>query len=351
MQISGRGEKVKAVIVNKAFEIEIKEVEMPKITKKDDVLIKVISGGICGSDIGIYNGTNSLVTYPRKIGHEFGGTVIEVGSGVLNINIGDKVAVDPVISCGNCYACSVGRHNVCENLEAMGVHREGGFAEYVVVSNKNVNVVNDAISDEDLICLVEPYSIGAQVNSRGRISNGDKLLIMGSGPIGLTIMQFAKANGATVIMTDIIDEKLIRAKEMGADEVVNVTKCNLKDAVADFVGNNSGIPIVIDSVCTTNTFSEAIDLASAAGRVVVLGLIDTPSQIAQVGITKKELDIVGSRLNNNRFPEVIEAFRNNLVTPEKLYSHKFNFKDIEKALEVYKTEPEKVCKVIITFED
>lgn len=197
------------------------------------------------------------------------------------------MSVDPVISCGHCYACSVNRHNVCENLEAMGVHREGGFAEYFVASSRNINVVNDSISDEDLICLVEPYSIGAQVNSRGRILDGDKVLIMGSGPIGLTIMQFAKTRGAIVMMTDIIDEKLVRAKEMGADKVVNVKEHNIKNAVEDFMGNSFGMPVVIDSVCTTKTFSEAIDLASAAGRVIILGLINSLSQIAQASITKK----------------------------------------------------------------
>lgn len=342
---------MKAIIVNKPFQIEVKEMEQPKINSNKEVLIKVISGGICGSDLGIFNGTNSLATYPRQIGHEFGGVVVEIGSEVSKVDIGDMVSVDPVISCGECVPCSTGRHNVCESLEVMGVHRDGGFAEFVVVPENNLYIVDDVLEDQDLLCLVEPYSIAAQVNSRGRITIGDKVLVMGSGPIGLAIMQYAKSNGASVIMTDIIDEKLERAIAMGADKVVNVKQSNLKDAVAEFVGNNSGIEVVVDSVCSTSSFEQSLDLASPAGRVVTLGLINLPSQIAQVSITKKELDVIGSRLSNYRFPEVIEAFKTNKVTPEKLCSHKFNFKDIEKALEVYKSEPEKVCKVIITFEE
>ena len=125
--------------------------------------MKITSGGICGSDIGIYNGTNSLATYPRVIGHEFGGIVEEVGSGVSNIKPGDKVAVDPVVSCGHCYACRINRHNVCSTLEVMGVHRDGGFAEYVVAAASNVHKFHKEIvlvTEENLEERLDKFTDG-----------------------------------------------------------------------------------------------------------------------------------------------------------------------------------------------
>lgn len=192
---------MKAIRVTEPFKVEIVDVPKPEIKKSDDVIIKITSGGICGSDIGIWNGTNSLATYPRIIGHEFGGIVTEVGEGVTKVKIGDKVAVDPVESCGHCYVCRIGRHNVCSTLEVTGVHRDGGFSEYIVANEKNVHKFNVDF-DSTLLGLVEPYTIGVEINNRGQIGQGDHVLIMGCGPIGICTMQVAKRNGARVIMTD-----------------------------------------------------------------------------------------------------------------------------------------------------
>lgn len=339
---------MKAIKVTKPFDIEICEVERPRIENPDEVIIKVTSGGICGSDIGIFNGTNSLATYPRIIGHEFGGIVEEVGENVTDIKVGDKVAVDPVVSCGHCYACSVGRHNVCSNLEAMGVHREGGFREYVSVDKRNVHKFSSDF-DNSLLALVEPYTIGMQINSRGQISKGDKILIVGSGAIGLCTLDVAKRNGAEVIIADIVAEKLEVAKKMGADRTVLVSQQNLQDAVDEFT-NKEGVPVIVDTVCSPSSFEDAIEMASPAGRIVVIGLTNTPSQIAQADITKKELTIVGSRLNCNKFDEVIEAFESGELKPELIKTHSFNFTKVEDALKLIKDEPEKVIKVVLNFD-
>ena len=210
---------MKAIKVTKPFEVEIVDVPNPEITSDTDVIVRVTSGGICGSDIGIYNGTNSLATYPRIIGHEFGGIVTEVGKAVTSVKPGDKVAVDPVVSCGHCYACSIGRHNVCSTLEVMGVHRDGGFSQFVKADEANIHLFHKDF-DESLLGLVEPFTIGMQINNRGQITKDDKMLIMGSGPIGICALQVAKQRGAKVIMTDLVEERLKKAVSMGADEVV-----------------------------------------------------------------------------------------------------------------------------------
>lgn len=340
---------MKAIKVIEPFKVEIVEVPKPELEHRDDVMIRITSGGICGSDIGIYNGTNSLATYPRLIGHEFGGIVESVGPDVTNVKPGDQVAVDPVISCGHCYACKIGRHNVCRDLEVMGVHRDGGFAEYVKAPAKNVHLYHKKI-DESLLALAEPYTIGMEINKRAQIQKGDQVLIMGSGPIGICAMQVAKRNGARVIMTDLVKERLEIAKNMGADETVSVTEENLVERL-DQLTDGEGIPVIVDTICTPSSFEESVQLACPAGRIVCLGLKDRPSSICMTDITKKELTIVGSRLNNNCFDEVIAGFEDGSLEPQKLMTKAYNYKEIKEALTMIIEHPKDVLKIVLKFED
>lgn len=340
---------MKAIKVIEPFKVEIVDVPKPEIKNDDDVIVRITSGGICGSDIGIYNGTNSLATYPRLIGHEFGGIVTETGKNVTSVKAGDKVAVDPVISCGHCYACRIGRHNVCSTLEVMGVHRDGGFAEFVCAPEANIHKFHRDF-DESFLGLVEPFTIGVEINRRGQITKGDKVLIMGSGPIGIAAMQVAKRNGAEVIMTDLVKERLDKALSMGADEVVLVSEENLEERLLKFT-DGEGIPVIVDTVCIPSSFEQSVQLACPAGRIVVLGLKNVPSQITMADITKKELTIAGSRLNNNCFDEVIAGFEDGTLHPEQLMTKSYNYKDIMEALTMITEHPQDVLKLVLKFED
>ena len=340
---------MKAIKVIEPFKVEIVDVPKPEIKNDDDVIVRITSGGICGSDIGIYNGTNSLATYPRLIGHEFGGIVTETGKNVTSVKAGDKVAVDPVISCGHCYACRIGRHNVCSTLEVMGVHRDGGFAEFVCAPEANIHKFHKDF-DESFLGLVEPFTIGVEINRRGQITKGDKVLIMGSGPIGIAAMQVAKRNGAEVIMTDLVKERLDKALSMGADEVVLVSEENLEERLLKFT-DGEGIPVIVDTVCIPSSFEQSVQLACPAGRIVVLGLKNVPSQITMADITKKELTIAGSRLNNNCFDEVIAGFEDGTLHPEQLMTKSYNYRDIMEALTMITEHPQDVLKLVLKFED
>ncbi len=340
---------MKAIQITAPFQAEITEVPKPELTAPDDVIIRVTSGGICGSDIGIYNGTNSLATYPRLIGHEFGGIVESVGPAVTGIQPGSQAAVDPVISCGKCYACRASRHNVCRNLEVMGVHRDGGFAEYVKAPAKNVHLYHKKL-DESLLGLAEPYTIGAQISKRAEIHAGDQVLIMGSGPIGICAMQAAKRRGAKVILSDLVKERLEKAKSMGADETILVTEENLEERLDQFTAGE-GIPVVVDTVCTPASLEDAVRLACPAGRIVCLGLKNQPSSICMADITKKELTIVGSRLNNNCFDEVIAGIEDGSLNPEKLMTQTYHYTEIMDALAMVMEHPKDVLKIVLRFGD
>jgi uncharacterized zinc-type alcohol dehydrogenase-like protein yjmD len=339
---------MKAVLVKAPLEVEVVDVPKPEITAPDEVLIKVRYGSICGSDIGIYSGGNAFATYPRIIGHEFAGTVESVGDAVKDLAPGDLVSVDIVNSCGHCYACRTGHHNVCKDLEVTGVHRDGGFAEYFKVRREMVYKLDKAKLSEAMACLVEPYSVGAEVNARAQVSEGDKVVVFGSGPAGLAIMQVALAKGAEVLITDIFPQRLQLAAEMGATRTVNVKEEDLKTAVMDFTAGE-GAHVLADAVCSPQSILDALDLLAPAGRLVVLGTGSAPSEIPQMAFTKKGINVFGTRVNNHRFPEVISLFEQGKVTPAKMHTHTFKFTDIARAFELLRTDKSQVCKILLEW--
>lgn len=339
---------MKAIKIPQPFQLNIENIPTPTIKTPNDVLIKITSCGICGSDMGIWNGTNSLATYPRLIGHEFGGIVTETGSSVHTVKKGDLVSVDPVLSCGHCYACRIGRHNVCSSLEVLGVHRDGGFCEYVCVPESNVHKFHTAF-DQSLLSMVEPFTIGVEINRRGGITAGDKVLIMGSGPIGIAAMQVAKRNGASVMITDLVASRLEKARKMGADRTILIPLQDLECEIMEFT-DSEGIPVIVDTVCTPLSLEQAVQLACPAGQIVVIGLKNQPSAISMADITKKELTIVGSRLNCNCFDEVIEGFEDGSLHPETFVTHTFHYSQTEEAFQLIRQHPEEVLKAVIRFE-
>ncbi|MDR1535323.1 MAG: zinc-binding alcohol dehydrogenase family protein [Planctomycetota bacterium] len=340
---------MKAIRIDKPGDIGLVEVEKPKIANSREILIRVVCGSICGSDLGIFKGTNSVATYPIVIGHEFGGVVEEIGSEVTGIRPGDLVAVDPVRSCGHCYACRHGRQNVCAGVKCVGVHMPGGFSEFVTVPAERANKVDPERISPELVCLIEPYSIGVQVNTRGRIAKGDLVLVMGCGPAGLCIIQDARARGAVVLASDIIDARLEAALKMGAAAAVNVKKEDIRKAAADF-SRGEGMPVVVDAACTVDSFPLALDLASPGGRAVIMGLGAAVSQVPAVAVTRKELDVIGSRLNNHRFEEVIAGMERGIYAPEFLRSHVFPLAEAVKAFDLALNHPEEVRKVVLKFD-
>nr|WP_244491180.1 alcohol dehydrogenase catalytic domain-containing protein [Paramesorhizobium deserti] len=217
-----------AVRVRAPHSLEVIEVDRSE-PGPNEVRVIVSTAGICGSDIHILHGSNPFAKYPRVIGHEFAGTVAAVGSAVTSVAIGDHVVVDPVISCGHCYACSIGRSNVCANLEVMGVHRDGGFGSEVVVPAENAVKVSKDLPIA-VAALAEPFSIAANVLSRAGCDERDTVLVYGSGTVGLTVLQVAKLKGARVIVADPDKRRLERAEQFGADRLLQTGKDEYQQA-------------------------------------------------------------------------------------------------------------------------
>jgi L-gulonate 5-dehydrogenase len=252
------------------------------------------------------------------------------------------------VYCGECYACRQGRGNICEKLEVMGVHRDGGCQEYFCAPEANVHKLPAELPWDEAV-LIEPFTIGAQAAYRGQVQKDDFVLVMGAGTIGLTAVTMAKLAGGRVIVTDLVKEKLAYAKKCGADYAINGKTENLAGRVAEITGG-MGANVTVDAVCIKQTFEQAIELTSAAGRVVELSFNETPSEIAPVGIIKKELTICGSRLQTKRFPVVIDYIKQGKLPLAGFLSKTYPITQMAEAFEYVEKNNATVRKVAISFE-
>ncbi len=322
--------------------------ERPQIKPQPgEVRIRVTSAGICGSDIHIYHGHNPFAKYPRVIGHEFFGQIDATGEGVDASRIGERVVGDPVVSCGHCYPCSVGRPNVCTQLEVIGVHRDGGFSEFVTLPAKNAYVMPDSIPDNEAT-MVEPFTIAANICCQMSPGPLDTALIYGAGPMGLTTIQVLRGvyGVKEIVAVDRIDERLAMAKSNGADRVINNANLDLK-AELETLGIRP--TLIIDAACHPSILPEAISLASPAARIGIMGFSSDPCVLNQQSITSKELTIYSSRLNSKRFPQVISWMTEQKIEPEKLITHQFTYTQVTEAMEIFEKDQKRCCKVLLKF--
>lgn len=314
--------------------------------KADEVCVKVEYAGICGSDLHIYHGANPFAVYPRIVGHEFVGTIILVGENIDPLRIGERVVVDPVISCGHCYPCSIGRPNVCESLNVLGVHRDGGFTEYTCVPATNAYPVPEDIP-ANIAVTIEPYAVAANVTNRTGVYPTDIALVYGAGPAGMTIIDVLRnVWQIPVIVVDQREDRLESARRCGATYTFN----NRNGSLREYLASEKITPtLIIDAVCHPSILEEAVTLISSAGRIGLLGFSATPSAIAQQELTRRELTLYSSRLNCRMFPTVIEWMQHNLIHPENIISHVFDIHHVDEAFKLIESQQEGLCKVLLKF--
>ena len=333
---------MKSVVIERPGDLRLQMRPLPQ-PAAGEVRVKVISASICGSDVHIWHGHNPFARYPRVIGHEFFGLIDATGDGVDAARIGERVAVDPVVSCGHCYPCSIGRPNVCKELQVIGVHRDGGFSEYALAPAANAYRLPAAIPDA-LASLIEPFTIAANISAFLQPQPDDVALIYGAGPMGLTGIQVLKGvyNVKTVIVADRVTERLSLALENGADRALNNSEIPLAEQL-------DGVQptLIIDAACHPSILAEAAALASPAGRIGLLGFSGDPCTLTQQSLTSKELSLFTSRLNSNRFPQVIAWMEQGLIQPEKLVTHTLPLSQIEQAMTLFEKDPRSCCKIII----
>ena len=287
---------MKAVRIVKPEQLELIEVEKPVINEKDNVLVRMTAAGICGSDVGIYHGTNAAATYPRIIGHEIVGVVDQVGPNVQNLKVGDRVIVNQVTSCGECYPCRKGRGNVCDHLAVRGVHIDGGYREFIAVPESDCYILPDQLSDVDAV-MIEPTTIAIQSCTRAQLEQEDMLLLYGAGALGSSILRIARQMCSHIIVADIMDDKLAEAKAAGAKYTINTQKEDFLETVLEYT-HGRGATVSIDAACVKDSLLNLLKATGNAGRVITMGFSTAPTEVNQFLITSKELDLRGSRLQN-----------------------------------------------------
>jgi L-gulonate 5-dehydrogenase len=294
---------MRAAIFDAPFSIRMAEAPKPE-PRSGEVLVRVKAAGLCAGDLYIYTGKNPYVTYPRIGCHEISGVVEAYGPDTSGPAIGTRVVVDPFIGCGHCYPCRVGKRNCCANLTIVGVHREGGFADFVTAPVQNLNVVPDALTDFEA-AFAEPVAIGVQGCRRGLVSPEDNVLVLGAGPIGLAIVEVARAHGAKVYATDLSAERLSTAADLGAIPVAG--GAGLLERVLE-LSNGEGMSVVMEATGAAPVMEQTIDLVAAGGRIVILGLVKKGQGVTFPGLdfTRKEVTILGSRASVDCFPEALE---------------------------------------------
>ena len=215
--------EINAIRFAEPWQVSCVKIPMPE-PKPGEALIKIMAAGICGSDIGAFRGTNGLVSYPRVIGHELAGVVVSIPENNKNgIKVGDRVVVDPYLYCGHCYPCSIGRTNCCDDLHVLGVHVEGGMAEYFCHPADMLVKIPDGMSWVQA-AMAEPLTISLHGIHRGGLKAGEYCAIIGAGPIGLAAAMVAQAYGAHAILLDLVQERLDFAKSLGVEYTINSGK-------------------------------------------------------------------------------------------------------------------------------
>lgn len=340
---------MKAVQIVSPERLELIDVAKPAIDSHNNVLVKMTAAGICGSDVGIYHGTNAAAVYPRIIGHEMVGRVVETGENAGGLKPGDRVIVNQVTSCGHCYPCSKGRGNVCDSLKVRGVHIDGGFREFIAVPASDCYLLPDSISDRDAV-MIEPATIAIQSCTRAELASDDMLLIFGSGALGSSILKIARLLCSHIIVADIQDDKLEAAKKNGAAYTINVLTEDLEERVKEYT-HGHGATVSIDAACTRDSLLSLLRATGNAGRVITMGFSTAAAEVNQFLITSKELDVRGSRLQNQMFGKAIELIREGKLDLSGTVSHTFPLTKAQDAFDFVDTRDPSIKKVVLTFDE
>ncbi len=339
---------MKAVRINKPGELQVIDVDMPVIDEESNVLVRMTAAGICGSDVGIYHGTNAAATYPRIIGHEMVGVVDRI-YGESFLKIGDRVIINQVTSCGHCYPCSKNRGNVCDNLKVRGVHIDGGYREYIAVPDRDCYLLPDNLEDRDAV-MIEPTTIGIQSCHRAQLEKNDVLLIFGAGALGSSILKIARLCCDNIIVADVVQDKLEDALMNGASKVINSLEENFQEKVREYTGGR-GVTVSIDAACTRNSLMMLLEATGNAGRVITMGFSTAPTEINQFLITSKELDVRGSRLQNKMFGKAIELINEGKLDLRGSCSHTFPLTKAQEAFDFVDSHDPSIRKIVFTFDN
>lgn len=318
-----------AVLVDYGKPVRLEEIDSPSISD-DEALIKVICCGICATDLKIVSGSHTSSNLPQVLGHEPAGIVAGVGRKVNDFRLGDRVAVETRISCGKCWNCRTSRENVCLNpIGRIGFTNHGGFAEYLKAPAVNLIRLPDRVSFEEGAVAVGAISAPYHALKRAGNLLGKNVVVIGVGGLGLHMIQLAKSAGATVIAVDIVEDKLIVAKDQGADRVIDAKKVELSNTIKEMT--EIGADVVIEMSGAASAIEPAIACIRLGGELVMVGYSYEKLAIQSASIVQKEITVLGCR--SYTFLDLYQVLRlieHGLIKP--VISKRYPLKEINEAL-------------------
>ncbi len=317
-----------------------KEVEVPEVGP-EQVLIEPEIFGICGSDVHSYTGHHPFVDPPIVLGHEYSGIVKEIGEDVDNLEEGQRVTSEIVINCGVCHSCRDGRYQICENGRYLGnVGWNGAMAEYLVMYADKVHKIPDELSPRQG-AMVEPAAVGIHAVRRSNFQVGDTALVLGAGVIGnLTAQALMAAGASRVVITDVIEERVEKAKKTCCGEALNTDEIDLQNWIKDNLGREN-LNIIFDCVGIEQTLDTAISLARKGSQIIMVGVPPTEISVNMAFVQDRELEIIGSlQYIDKDYIRAIKFLKNEQLTVEPLITHVLPMSEYERGFELAGSQEE-----------
>ena len=337
---------MKAAVLENWFDLQLKDIPIP-VPGKDEALIKVIRAGVCGSDITVYKGKHMTATVPTVLSHEILGRIESLPEGYYGpFTVGQRVLMNPIISCGKCAACRRGLPHVCENLKLLGIHVDGGFAEYTKVGVDKLVAIDDDFPDEVAI-LGEPFAVGAHVMVNSDIQPGDKIFISGGATVGLYIAIFAKAAGAERVIISEINEPRRQFVESMGIETINPENTDAMDLMREVT--DGGFDIVYDPSGAPSCILQMPDLCRCGGKLLSLGLSGDAYPFIIGKVSFKEIRLIGNRLYSQQdFEAGVRFLEDNwkALHLDRMVTDRLGLTEINRAIEMM-LHGENICKIII----
>ncbi len=333
---------MQSIILSESGQLRKSEAEEPQPPGADEALIRIRRIGVCGTDFHAFLGEQPFFSYPRILGHELGVEIVALGEQVENLVVGTRCAVEPYFYCGICSACRRGKPNCCLNLKVFGVHIDGGMREYAVIPAKYLHPTKTLSFDQ--LALVEPLGIGAHAVARAQIEVGEQVLVIGAGPIGLAVIQFALLAGANVTVTDISETRLAFCQQLWP-----AVTCLLKQSDPQKLFPVDELPsVVFDATGNKQSMQGAFNLVANGGKLIFVGLFQGDVTFHDPDFHRKEITLLSSRNSTSAdFQRIIQYMENGQIQTEPWITHRANFENLGEAFPQWLNRNSGVIKAMI----
>jgi L-iditol 2-dehydrogenase len=333
-------------IMTNPGKIEFVDIERPH-PAADEVILQVKRIGVCGSDIHVFHGLHPYTSYPVVQGHEIGAVIAETGAEVIGFSPGDKVVFMPQVTCGECYPCRHGMYHICDKLKVMGFQTSGAAQEFFALKAEMVLKIPETMSLDEA-ALIEPVSVAVHALSRAGSVAGLNVVVLGAGTIGNLVAQVARASGARgVMITDVSDYKLAKARLCGFEHVVNPQKEDLGQAILNVFGGDKA-DLILECVGIQDTITQAVSNARKGSMIIVVGVFGNKPLVDLGLVQDRELSLIGTLMYQKKdYARAIELVGTGKLSLDQIVTHRFRFKDYLKAYEAIEASGGNYMKVMI----